>query len=222
MNLYRLADHTNPASYVSRLRRERMKWFIPLVEACAEPVRILDIGGTASFWKHNVPELPRKCQLTLLNMDLEDVAGLPDAVALKGDARNLSMFGDRAFDICFSNSVIEHVGTLFDQLAMAREIRRVGRSYFVETPNRYFPLEPHFLFPGWPFLPLWVRAFLLNHFKVGWWPRRKDPFLARAEVEQIRLLTFREMRYLFPEAEIRREKMGPLTKALVATGRLRE
>ena len=222
MNLYRLADHTNPDSYISRRRRERMKWFLPLMEASAEPVRILDIGGTASFWKHNVPELPRKCQLTLLNMDLEDVGGLPDAVALKGDARNLSMFGDRAFDICFSNSVIEHVGTLFDQLAMAREIRRVGRSYFVETPNRYFPLEPHFLFPGWPFLPLWMRAFLLNHFKVGWWPRREDPFLARAEVEQIRLLTLGEMRYLFPEAEVHCEKMGPLTKALVAVGRSRE
>ena len=70
-----------------------------LMEACAEPVRILDVGGTASFWKHNVPELPRKRQLTLLNMDLEDVAGLLETIALKGDARNLSMFGDRAFDI---------------------------------------------------------------------------------------------------------------------------
>ncbi len=197
-----------------------MRWLLPLVEFFPEPVRILDIGGTASFWKNNAPELSKKCRWTLLNMELEDVSGLPDATAVKGDARNLTMFGDQSFDICFSNSVIEHVGTLFDQLAMAREIRRVGRSYFVETPNRYFPLEPHFLFPGWPFLPLWLRAFLLNHFKVGWWPRRADPFLARAEVEQIRLLTHREMEYLFPDAQIYREKIGPLTKALVATSRL--
>lgn len=219
MNLYQLADHTNPDSYISRRRRERMKWFLPLLADFPEPVRILDIGGTASFWKNNAPDLPKNCLWTLLNMELEDVSGLPGASAVKGDARNLGMFGDQSFDICFSNSVIEHVGTLYDQLAMAREIQRVGRSYFVETPNRYFPLEPHFLFPGWPFLPTWFRAFLLNHFKVGWWPRRTDPFLARAEVEQIRLLNLREVKYLFPDARIHLEKFGPLTKALVAIGR---
>jgi len=193
-----------------------MKWFLPLLKPFPEPVRILDVGGTASFWINNAPDLPRKCSWTLINREVESVAGLPNATALKGDARNLDQFEDKSFDVCFSNSVIEHVGTLYDQMAMAREIRRLGRSYFVETPNRYFPLEPHFLFPGWPFLPFCLRAFLLNHFKVGWWPRRRDLFLARAEVEQIRLLTYREMKYLFPDAAIHREKFGPLTKAIVA------
>jgi hypothetical protein len=216
MKLLAFADHTNPDSYISKRRRRRMAPFLPLLDQFQEPVRILDIGGTVSFWKNNVPNLQKKCHWTVLNMEKEIAAPVPDVTLVQGDARNLSQFGDKSFDICFSNSVIEHVGTLFDQMAMSREIRRVGRSYFVETPNRYFPIEPHFLVPWWQFGPLWLRSWLLNHMRVGWWYRRPDSLLARAEVEQIRLLNYREMKRLFPEAHIHREKFGPLTKALVA------
>ena len=219
MNLRALVDHTDPNSYISRRRRRRMESFLPLVEGCEEPVRILDLGGTMSFWKNNVPMLPKKCIWTLLNLENGSSETFQDMTLVQGDARNLSQFPDKSFDICFSNSVIEHVGTLFDQMAMSREIRRVGRSYYVETPNRYFPIEPHFLIPWWQFAPLWLRAFLLKRTKVGWWPRRRDPVRARAEVEQIRLLSFSEMKHLFPEAQIVREKFGPLTKALLAVSR---
>ena len=74
---------------------------------------------------------------------------LPDV----GDAVDMPGISDGAFDVVFSNSVIEHVETYENQRRMAAEIRRVGRRYFVQTPNRHFPLEPHFLVPGFQLLP---------------------------------------------------------------------
>lgn len=193
-----------------------MLLFFQLIDQLPEPVRILDVGGTANFWKTNTPETPKQLQITLLNLMRESTEGLENVIAVAGDARRMNEFANRSFDICFSNSVIEHVGTYADQLAAAQEMRRVARNYFVQTPNRWFPLEPHFLFPGWQFLPLTCRVWLHQSCNLGWMPRQPNPQLAEAEVRQIRLLTFGEMRQLFPEATIHRETLGPLTKSFMA------
>jgi hypothetical protein len=214
-----IADNTDPNSLASRLRRERMRYFIELLESYSEPVRVLDVGGTPSFWQRNAPDLPKVVHLTLLNLTRTPTGDLANAVSVAGDARDLRQFADRSFDICFSNSVIEHVGTLEDQRAMAREVQRVAKSFFIQTPNRWFPIEPHFLFPGWQFLPVSVRAALHRRFRLGWMPPQPDPALARREVEEIRLLTAGEMQSLFPGASIRREKIGPFTKSLMAIRR---
>ena len=211
-----IADNTNPDSLASRLRRQRMQGFLDLLAPFPPPVRILDVGGTAGFWLRNAPALPKPVHLTLLNLDAVATEGLPNTVAVAGDARNLRQFADGSFDLCFSNSVIEHVGTFTDQQAMAREVQRVARAFFIQTPNRWFPLEPHFLFPCWQFLPVPLRAALHRRFRLGWMPAQPDPVRARREVEEIRLLTTAEMHQLFPTAEIRPEKIGSLTKSLMA------
>lgn len=190
--------------------------FVRLLEPFPEPVRVLDVGGTVRFWRTHTPDIPKRLELTLLNLYAKDVSELEGARALSGDARRMSQFQDRSFDVCFSNSVIEHVGSLADQRAMASEVRRVATSYFVQTPNRYFPIEPHFLFPCWQFLPVAVRASMHRRFRLGWMPPQPDPRLARAEVEQIRLLDLGEYRGLFPDSEIHRERFGPFTKSLIA------
>lgn len=211
-----IADNTNPDSLASRLRRQRMRHFLALLEPFPAPVRILDVGGTAGFWLRNAPALPKPVHLTLLNLEAVPTEGLPNTIAVAGDARDLRQFADRSFDLCFSNSVIEHVGTFADQQAMAREVQRVAQAFFIQTPNRWFPLEPHFLFPCWQFLPIPLRAALHRHFRLGWMPAQPDPARARREVQEIRLLTTAEMRQLFPTAEICPEKIGPLTKSLMA------
>jgi hypothetical protein len=99
---------------------------------------------------------------------------------------------------------------------MAAEVRRVGRGYYIQTPNRYFPLEPHFLLPGFQFLPLRLRVWLVRHFSLGWFPRIADARQALAEVAAIRLLSEAEFRALFPGAVIYKERYFGVTKSFVA------
>jgi SAM-dependent methyltransferase len=52
-------------------------------------------------------------------------------------------FDDQSFDIIWSNAVLEHVGNRNKQLLFLKEIKRVGKTAFITTPNRYFPVEVH-------------------------------------------------------------------------------
>ena len=106
------------------------------------PITILDIGGRAYFWKDQ--ELLRKglVKITLLNLQKEetDIHGL---LSVSGDATDLSEFADGSFDLVFSNSVIEHLYNWENQKKMAKEARRVGKKYFVQTPNRHYFMDAH-------------------------------------------------------------------------------
>lgn len=174
---------------------------------------ILDIGGYESFWEPS--GLLGTANFTILNLERSDPKQ-PMVGSVVGDARDLAQFETGSFDLVFSNSVIEHVGTWDDQSRMAAEIRRVGRSYFVQTPNYWFPLEPHFLVPGFQWLPLAVRARLLENFDLGHIARQRDARLAFETVQSIRLLREHEVSTLFPEAVIWRERFLGVTKSLVA------
>ena len=134
-----------------------------------------------------------------------------------GDARDLNHFEDNSFDMVFSNSVIEHVGGPEDWKKMANEIRRVGRSYFVQTPNRYFPIEPHFLFPFFHFLPLDLQIFLLRHLPLGYAPKSRNWKNAKQRISSIQLLSRRQFTALFPGATLHRERFLGLTKSFVLT-----
>ncbi|MGH2950661.1 MAG: methyltransferase domain-containing protein, partial [Solirubrobacterales bacterium] len=152
-----------------------------------------------------------------LNVDAP-APGAANITSVVGDARALEGFADGEFEVVFSNSVIEHVGGWDDQRRMAHAVQRVGRRFFVQTPNRYFPLEPHFLFPGFQFLPLRARIELVRRFALGYHDRIPDPAEARAAVSEIRLLSEAELRRLFPTARIHRERVLGLKKSLVAYG----
>ena len=222
--LRKFADNTKAGSLANVLRRERFSFFCRLLESVPRPVRILDVGGTENFWEqmgflNPGPASPvsaaQDLSIVLLNITAPDVnSRLVTSVA--GDGCSMPQYGDREFDIVFSNSVIEHVPNLADQLRMAAEIRRVGKRYFVQTPNRYFPIEPHFLFPGFQFLPVSARAALLQRFDLGWYSRTPDRKTARELVESIRLLNESELRRLFPGAGIYNERFKGLTKSLIA------
>ena len=197
------------------MRRRRVKWLTDLLIELPRPVTILDVGGTELFWKNAGLAGDPGHRITLLNRNIQKVSH-SNLTAIAGDARSLASYGDRSFDVVFSNSVIEHVGTAADQRAMADEVRRVGKAFFVQTPNRYFPIEPHFLFPLFQFLPRTMRILLVSHFALGWYPRARDQAHAEALVDGIRLLSEAEVRVMFPGATIQKEKFLLLTKSLVA------
>lgn len=213
------ADTTNPDSMASRMRRARTAHFFEIIQCCPKPrpLEILDVGGTEHFWESHWNENCEGLQITLLNLEREPVrSGLP-ILSIAGDARNLSRFETGQFDFCFSNSVIEHVGSLADQKRMADEVRRVALGYYVQTPYRFFPVEPHFHVPGWAQLPIWLRTELHRRMNLGWVRAEPDYLKARANVEGCRLLSVREFRLLFPDGKLRLERVGPMIKSLTAT-----
>jgi SAM-dependent methyltransferase len=213
--LMRTADNNSSTSLAHRMRARRFRLLTSLLESTPRPLRLLDVGGHARFWEM-MGGPPDGISVTLINVaSSREVEGY---VNVEGDARNMAQFGEAEFDVVFSNSVIEHVGTWDDQVCAAREIRRVGRRYFVQTPNRNFPVEPHFLFPGFQFLPVGVRAHLHARFRLGWMAPARDYASARRSVSQIRLLTRGEMRTLFPDGHIYTERLAGLAKSFVAYG----
>jgi Methyltransferase domain len=214
---HHIADNTNPASLASHMRRRRFALFRSALELPPRATMVLDVGGTIEFWR-SMGELPQGLTVTLLNRTLPKLALPPGFAARSGDARALTDVADGAFDMVFSNSVIEHVGSFADQQQMAAEIRRVGRRYFVQTPNRWFPIEPHYLLPLFQFYPRPLQITLTQRFALGWVPRMPEREQAARHIEQLRLLTAREMHRLFPDARIARERIGGLTKSLIAIG----
>lgn len=213
---FQWADNRDPRSWAHQFRQRRFAFFRSLLDQLPDQgLKILDVGGTPGFWQRMTQDAP-PWRVTLVNQE-PALVSLPWLETLTGDARALP-FPDRSFDVVFSSSVIEHVGDFSDQQRMADEVRRVAPRYFVQTPNFWFPLEPHFLFPGFQWLPLSVRAALLTRSKLGWMARQEVYADALATVRQIRLINAAELRRLFPDAHVYRERIGGLTKSLVAYG----
>jgi len=215
--LLKYADNRDPDSLANVLRRRRFRLFESLCAAAPRPLRILDVGGVEHFWRFMGYADRADVEIVLLNVKpLQPRAANISAVV--GDAREMAGLADREFPIAFSNSVIEHVGGLEQQARMASEIRRVASRYFVQTPNRFFPLETHFLVPGFQFLPLAVRVALVQRFALGYHEALPDREEAIRAVTEIRLLTRAELSTLFPGAEIRHERVAGLTKSFLAVG----
>lgn len=212
--LRKIADNSAQDSVASRLRMRRMRIFRALTATLPRPLQILDVGGTEEFWKISFGDLTG-LDITLLNVKPASVSDFHFR-SVTGDARSMPQFDPRQFDIVFSNSVIEHVGDWSQQWRMANEIRRVGKRFFVQTPNKFFPIEPHFLVPGFQFLPLSIRVAMVRRWKLGWWPRIPDKAAAQKEVESIRLLTKSEVQKLFPEAVVGVEWFAGLPKSFFA------
>jgi Methyltransferase domain len=194
-------------------RRRRMLRFARECSISAE-TWILDIGGTPDCWDL----LPIRPRVILLNTPRAkaDLSGAEGWVA--GDGRALP-FRDRSFDLVFSNSVIEHVGDAGSQRAFAREAARVGRAYWVQTPNRWFPVEQHLFMPLIHWLPRsWQRGLAsrlhLVHIVLRLSPDRRA-FYIRHYLEDIRLLDAAGLRALFPGARLVRERFCGWTKSLI-------
>ncbi len=209
-----VADHRRSTSLAARFRAHRLAFFRALLDRVPRPATILDVGGTADFWKRS-GLADDSIKVILLNVQ-RDMIDDPRFESIVGDARDLSAFGNAEVDVAYSNSVIEHVGTFDDQRRMANEVRRVAKKYFVQTPNVWFPIEPHFLVPGFQFMPVEMRAFLLRQSRLGWVPRERDRFRAKEIVGSVRLVSAREIGALFPEAALYRERVFGLTKSIIA------
>ena len=211
----KLASNTAENSPAIHFRRKRffiLREYVGRIEKqLGRPLSILDVGGTELFWsRFNYPLSEH--QITLLNPG--DHYPVTNRIPIvKNDARYMKDISDQSFDLVFSNSVIEHLGTFDQQVKMVSEIRRVAKNYFIQTPSYYFPVEPHFLFPFFHWLPRVSRIWLIQHFKLGWYEKTPNYSVAAEKIDEINLLKYREVIELFPEAEIVKEKFLGLTKS---------
>ena len=95
--------------------------------------------------------------------------------------------------------------------SMAREVRRLAPAYYVQTPNFWFPFEPHYRLPFAQYLPERARAALIAAID-----RNPTGNPALEVVRNTRLISARKLAVLFPDAEIERERFLGLAKSLIA------
>ena len=116
------------------------------------------------------------------------------------------------------NSVIEHMGSRDRQRQMADEVRRVGKRYVVQTPSKWFPLEPHSHLPLFQFLPRQLRARLIHRFDINYFPSRPTIAECLEVSDSTILLSRREFERLFPDAQLHEERLIGLIKSYTVVG----
>ncbi|WP_260193433.1 class I SAM-dependent methyltransferase [Actinophytocola gossypii] len=210
---HKLGDPDQRNSFSSRRRSVRfaelMRRF-PNLDA----MRVLDLGGTPEFWRAT-PVQPK--YVTTVNLDPKYDPEEPWLDHVVADACELSTLdkcpGD--YDLVVSNSLIEHVGGYQRRRDFAEVVTSAAPAHWVQTPNRYFPVEPHYVAPGFQFLPVRTRARLVSR-----WPLAHERVYtvpdALAQVLTIDLVSTAELRHLFPGSDIWHERLAGLSKSIVA------
>lgn len=208
-----MKDQTKNSFRAARGRLLRQQ-ILDLSAKLGRKIRVLDVGGRARYWD-NVG-LEGIESILVQNYAAEELEDHPAGSLFSsevGDARNLSQYADGSFDLVHANSVIEHVGGWSDMEAMAREVRRVGLSGWIQTPAWEFPIEPHYRLP----MVHWL-SFPARRWTLSLLPKYRAMTLSqqRMNVERINLISQAEMRTLFPETEIYKERFLTLTKSYTA------
>jgi SAM-dependent methyltransferase len=175
----------------ARARARRHARFFSLAGLAAD-ARILDVGCGRLGLRALAPTLD------ITGVDVAEQPGYPGPF-VQADATRRLPFADGEFDLVYCSSVIEHVPAPA-RAAFAAELRRVGRGWFVQTPARSFPIEPHALLPFAHWLPRPLRHL---YWRLG----------AADASEAIALLSRRELEALFGPALP--ERIGPFTKSWV-------
>lgn len=188
-------------------RTKRMQQLCQIFRLTPES-SILDIGGNEFNWM-----LLRFSPLvTLLNLTVPRESKFIWVVA---DGRHLP-FKDGAFEMIYSNSMIEHLGMIGNQRLFAEECRRVGQNYYVQTPNKWFFMEPHLITPFVHWLPHRIQRLLLRNFTIWGWITRPTSQYCDSFLNEIRLLDERGLKQLFPESKIYREYFLGFVKSIIA------
>lgn len=198
MNILKNIININDRKSIStKIRQENFKIFKNLVSSFGRKVKVLDIGGTQEYWEMMEYTDPNLIEVVLINID-EIQVSLPNFRAIKKNALELDINGFDC-DIVFSHSLIEHV----DHERFAQLISDSKKPYFIQTPNKYFPIEPHFLIPLFQFMPLWLKLYLTRNSSI------------KNEVETINLLSKGDLKRLFPNSKIFGGKIFGLVQSFI-------
>lgn len=182
-------------------------------------VEIVDLGGTEEYWRIGREFLGNhrsRIRITLVNIMPQVLSDGDLFRVIVASGTDPGLLAGRKFDLVHSNSVIEHVGFWRDMQIFASNVRRLAPRYYVQTPNYWFAYEPHFRFPGFQFLPESLRRQMIMTMPLGFFQRIRSKEQARQIIDSHRLLSTRQMRALFPEAQIVHEKLLGMNKSIIA------
>jgi hypothetical protein len=209
----RTRDGSSLESAITWSERSRRRRMLELLRSFPDfrDLRVVDLGGTTAFWQQSGV---RPGHVTVVNLDGQPE--IPDFVtSVASDVCQTPSELDGQFDLVFSNSLIEHLGGPARRAQFAQVVARLAPSSWVQTPYRYFPIEPHWMMPGQQFLPLPLRARLSAKWRGGSVETETldDSIQECLDVE---LLTRTELRHLFPGSRIWNERVWGMTKSIVA------
>ncbi len=192
-------------------RKKRMKKFENLFKI-NNNTKIIDVGGSDFNWGL----IKSKPQILLINLDESYSTSRCNNIKFEiGDGTNLK-YKDNSIYNAYFNSVIEHLGTFENQRKFAKEINRVGVKIYVQTPAKEFFIEPHLITPFIHWLPQKLQRKLMRNFTIwGIITRPTQKYIDDFLIER-RLLTYKEMKMLFPDCKIYKEKFLGFTKSYIA------
>lgn len=199
-------------SFLRRCRIRRMQQFLRLVSPPSD-ARIIDLGGSTYNWSL----ISHQFRITIVNLpgasETAQDPRMPSTQMVEADATDLSgVFDDFAFDVVFSNSVIEHVGDDSKQEAFAREVKRLAIAHWIQTPAETFPVEPHTRVPFY-----WKLSESRRHRMIAKWSVQYPKWAAG--ISNTRVLARHRMEQLFPQSRIVVERVLGLAKSYVAVSR---
>jgi hypothetical protein len=135
----------------------------------------------------------------------DDEITLPNIRRLSADVLTFKSEDYKDFDIIFSNSLIEHLRNIEAQTKFAATIVESAQPYFLQTPNKFSPIDPHFPRPYVPFFaayPRPVQARLLTWSGLGSGGRQPTYEASLARLDHYAPLSKATMQRLFPNAEM--------------------
>jgi hypothetical protein len=207
---FRLVD--GEGSWGVRRRKRQANWLVETFPDLAQ-MSIVDLGGRVETWAHATV---RPKHVHVVNLE-PPPAEIPDWAEVDyGDPCALpAHIAVRRYDLVFSNSVLEHVGGHERRLRFAESVHLLAEAHWVQTPYRYFPIEPHWIAPGMQFLPVRARTAVARR-----WPLAHSPAESReAAIRQVlwtELVDRTQLRHYFPESRILTERLAGLPKSLIA------
>src|SRR5262245_11217526 len=154
-----------PDSIGGRRRAARWDWLVKTFPDL-EHMTVLDLGGSPDTWTRstihpahvhviNIDSFAPDVEHDWLEIEYADACALPKHIL------------SRTYDLAFSNSVLEHVGGHERRVRFAESVHAVAPRHWVQTPYRYFPIEPHWLAPGMQFMPVRVRAMFARRWPLS-------------------------------------------------------
>lgn len=223
--LSKIVNYDDPNSFGSKLRKKRFSHIENIISDTFEEhgcVYIIDMGGTKRYWNIMPSEYLEKynMHITIVNLSgMNEEVGDERFKMIDGDCCDLIDFEDNEFHVAHSNSVIEHVGDEDAMWKFAREASRVAKKYYIQTPNYWFPIEPHCMMPFFHWLPRKLRIAIILKTNVGNWGRCENLDDAAAAIDSARLLNKSLFYKLFNDSIRITERFFFLPKSIIAIRR---